>query len=395
VQELGEERSSDLFQFLLRDLQVEGVPLLSVDADQVHTLQAALWTTMAELYDNRSKEDQKVCLIFEEIPVSALRSFVDDFMILKTQERLIESLPELSGFSLSLVGKGVGPAILVELAAASEDAEEEDSLEAEIANTTQLSSEDQLKATAAMKSFVDRLIVTENVCPYTASTDVAPAGLEDKGIPPSALAYRGCGFSDVCHVLSSFWNCVCEILATPSNELSATILAMPTVGQQGMGKEKDHARFTSVSELLSRTLCLYRGDSVLELLYFYPAYDRDLVHPADKPAHGHLPPTSWLRPMLRWAGKEKEADSLSDSDLALSNYQRRSPVTAVCIKRVAMLDEAATGDSGIVDLDLGDDGVMVASGVPTYAQNAVRLAELGEEALRSQLDDEIAIATSR
>ncbi|KAL3795867.1 hypothetical protein ACHAWO_010159 [Cyclotella atomus] len=63
-------------------------------------LNAALWTTMAELSANPLAE--RVCLVLEDIP---LRHFV----VLKTQERLMQYLPELKRFSVSLVGKGVGP----------------------------------------------------------------------------------------------------------------------------------------------------------------------------------------------------------------------------------------------------------------------------------------------
>ena len=68
--EWPEDRRSAMFQTLLRDLQIEGVPLLGCDANQVHTLNAALWTTMAELGDQ--DDAQRACLILEEIPTSAL-----------------------------------------------------------------------------------------------------------------------------------------------------------------------------------------------------------------------------------------------------------------------------------------------------------------------------------
>ena len=53
---MDDEHRSSLFQTLLRDLQIEGVPLLGCDADQVATLNAAIWTTMAELGDNDNEQ---------------------------------------------------------------------------------------------------------------------------------------------------------------------------------------------------------------------------------------------------------------------------------------------------------------------------------------------------
>ena len=104
--DLDDERKANLFQALLRDLQIEGVPLLGCDANQVHTLNAALWTTMAELSANPKAD--RACLVLEEIPLSALLAFAEDFTVLKTQDRLMTYLPELRRFSVSVVGKGLG-----------------------------------------------------------------------------------------------------------------------------------------------------------------------------------------------------------------------------------------------------------------------------------------------
>jgi len=109
---------ADVFQALLRDLQIEGVPLLACDADQVHTLCAALWTTLAEMSESDSEE--KACLVMESIPLDALKAFIDDFAVLKGQPRLMDHLPELRRLSVSLVGKGVGPALVLESVARSE-----------------------------------------------------------------------------------------------------------------------------------------------------------------------------------------------------------------------------------------------------------------------------------
>jgi len=376
VEQLSEERKANLFQFLLRDLQVEGVPLLGVDADQVHTLQAALWTTLAELSEQSG--EQKACLVFEDIPVQALRSFVDDFIVLKTQTRLIQHLPEMNRINVSLLGKGVGPAVLIEVSA------EEGTHEKQKRPMV-----DENRCIAAMKMFVDRVVVGLKACPYTTSSDAAPGGLE--GISPAPISYRVCSFPDVFHVLSSFWNCICELLA--SDAVGCTVLLLPRVGTDI--EEDGHGRFAAVSELISRSLCLYRGDGVFDLLHFSPIYDRDRIYPVEKPAHGHIPPLSWLRAIVRHDGKIEEAESLSDADLALSNFQRRSPVTAVCIKRNSMMDAATAADElgGMVELSLGDRGeVARASGVPTYSRNAKILAEQGEEVLRSALEAEIAIA---
>ena len=196
IAELSDERKANLFQSLLRDLQIEGVPLLGCDATAVHTMSAALWTTMAELSEN--DDESKVCLVMESIPVGALKAFEEDFTILKTQERLIAHLPELNRISVSLVGKGVGPAFIIETNERTEEEKKEKELR------TQNTYEEE-KCTLALKSFIDRVVVNEQACPYTKNIDIAAVGLEAKGVTPGPVAYRYDGSSDACSVVGAFW----------------------------------------------------------------------------------------------------------------------------------------------------------------------------------------------
>ena len=374
VEELSEERKANLFQFLLRDLQVQGVPLLGVDADQVHTLQAALWTTMAEL--SEQDDEEKACLIFESIPVPALRSFVDDFMILKTQQRLMKFVPELERFSLSLVGKGVGPAVLIEVT-------KKDTT----TTATPTVVVDEHRNSAAMKMFVDRMVAGRQISGYPSSSssssskDADDASANNQQVPP--MMYRTCNIAETCHILSSFWNNICELLASPPG--NSIMLSLPTIDNPG--------RFGAVSELLSRSLCLYRGDDIFELLHFYPDYDRNQIHPVDKPAHGHLPPLSWLLSMLRHSGSDEQADKLSDQDVALLNYQRRAPVASVCIVPVDLLEANLSPADAIVNLDIGDGIIVQASGVETYSNSLIELCRQGEAQLKASLETEREMAS--
>lgn len=390
LEDMEQARKRNLFQCLLRDLQIEGSPLLECDVFQAHTLQAALWTTMAEL--SEQDDSQKVCLVLEGIGVDALQTFVDDFLVLKTQSRLMDHLSELQRISISVVGKGVGPAIVIETA---------DKSTFDLQRSTSESSFEEPKVTAAMKSFVDRVVAGHQVCPYTKSALKAPEGLEDVKIYAGPIGYRYSGFSEVCHILSAFWNCVCELLSVSDDKLSSVVLSMPALGSNSNTGEDSsaptplstaaaHDRFFAVAELVSRSLCLFRGDDVFEILHFYPEYDRDLVIPEDKPAHGHLPPMSWLRPMLRQAGHLEEASSLSDDDLRVSNFQRRSPFTGLVIKRVSHFGALAGSSNEIVELELDDGIIEKASGVPSYARNIIKLASEGQEKLQTALQVEIA-----
>lgn len=381
VEEMDEDRRSALFQTLLRDLQIEGVPLLGCDADQVSTLNAAIWTTMAELGDNDA--EQRACLVMEKIPTSALLAFAEDFTVLKTQDRLMKFLPELKRYSISVLGKGLGPALLIE----TEKRTVAEQLMAENLKAVQYTF-DKEKTIAALRSFVGRVVVGLEACPYTKSVDVSASGLESRGVVPGPVGYRYSATTDPCMAMSSFWNCICEMMSVPESELSSIMLSLPGIG---IGEDMAaHDRFSAVVELAGRYLCLFHGDGAFGLVHFHPAYDRSVIHPLNKPAYGHLPPTSWLRPILKMGGHGDDAERLSDDELALSNYQRRAPHTAINILRMSQVN-AAAGSKSIVELDLGDGRIEKASGITLYTRNTIRLAGLGRDALQSAVDGEVAM----
>mmetsp|Transcript_22302 Transcript_22302/g.33845 ORF Transcript_22302/g.33845 Transcript_22302/m.33845 type:complete len:191 (-) Transcript_22302:832-1404(-) len=100
----AEKYDPTTFKTKLSELEKAGVRLLSCDAKEVNTLSSALWSTMADL--SADDGEQRVCLVLESIPAGALEAFVQDFTVLKTQMRLMQYVPELARFSISLVAKG-------------------------------------------------------------------------------------------------------------------------------------------------------------------------------------------------------------------------------------------------------------------------------------------------
>lgn len=347
---LTEERRANLFQFLLRDLQVDGVPLLGIDSDQVQTLQAAIWTTMAGLLATaiEAKEEQKVCLVFESIPIDALKAFVEDFQMLQNDERIQQSLLEVIAFRMSMVGNGVGPAITLSVTA-------DDKLE--IVDKT-FAEENVSKA---MRSFVSRIVQDT-----------------DDSIGMKHPVYRYCGFDDSCHTLSAFWNCICELQSKP--EMDSIMLSFA-------------AKFDpALTDLINRSLCLYRGDDVFELVHYGPTYDRSSIGPSDQAAFGHLPPISWLTSVLK-----QNQSELPESDLAtVTNYQRRAPISAVLIKRVELLKDQAKHDEAAAssEIELNDGTKVSAFGLPLLAKSIKRLSATGVDQLEESLSSEIATIIS-
>ena len=347
-------RKANYFETTLRDLQIEGVPLLGCDADQVHTLQAALWTTMAELIDQ--DDAGKACLILEQIPIPALQAFVDDFLILRNQFDQMEYLPEINRLTASLVGKGLGPAILLEATAKKQGTP-----------PAKFSQGDEYKCSAAMKLFMNRVIIGD-------TNDPASIGLGDEG-SANPIIYRSSFSTNVCAALATFWNCICEMQL--SSDAGTICLMMPSIAAAS------HDRFAAVAQLLSRSLCLYQGDAVFSLVHFHPEYDRSKIYPLDKPAFGHLPPLGWLRPMLKANGDTVDID---DDALMRTNYQRRSPVMAVNIVRNSLL-----ADPKIVVIELELGMMTQASGLEVYCPNALALADTEDRVLKEAHDAEVSI----
>jgi hypothetical protein len=238
------ERRAELFQYLLRDLQIEGVPILSVDLPtessplQRAVWQAALWTTMAELYvsattmtttlstadpeenqpDALPSDVQKVCLVLEHVPVEHLQRWVDDFALWQgSREPYAQHLEEISMFQISLVGNGMGPAILITT----------NSSGLETVDRTTGSSKTTLEEDQMIKE-MQRFM--ERVLPARDDTDACHPSTSQSS--SRRILYRVCYFGDACHVMSAFWNAVCELEQQPPAESDGHIvLLVPNIDQ--------------------------------------------------------------------------------------------------------------------------------------------------------------------
>merc|ERR1739842_78914 len=69
------------------------------------------------------------------------------------------------------------------------------------------------------------------------------------------------------------------------------------------------------------------------------------------PVIGHMPRTESLREMILKNVDDDEAENWTDEQLKLQNYQRRSPLPGVIIKR-------ASKDNGNGDTPFGYDNIM-------------------------------------
>ena len=330
----SDERKAGLFQFLLRDLEIEGVPLLGCDGVAANkTLQGATWTVAGQLSENDF--ERKVCLVLEDIPVKDLKIFIDTFSSIKKQDRLMDSLHDLRRFSLSPVGNGIGPAMILET---------RNRTETEIAQYESITKEtpepNESKWRSAIEAFVKRSFPE---------------------LDNDATAYRFLGSSDACDILSGYWNCICELEAADSPEANTIVLSCPPMSDEG-----SLARFAAISEVINTLNSAY-PDYEYDLVYFHPSYDNDEVQSQNEPADGHIPPTSVLQNTLLRNKDDESVENLTDEQIRLQNYLRKSPLPGLIITR------ASNGNgSGRIDYE-----------------TVIRLANEGEEKLKAAVMEEI------
>mmetsp|Transcript_27136 Transcript_27136/g.56137 ORF Transcript_27136/g.56137 Transcript_27136/m.56137 type:complete len:426 (+) Transcript_27136:255-1532(+) len=341
-----DERRDNLFRFLLRDLEVEGVPLLACDGVAANkTLQGATWTVAGQLSAN--DYEQKVCLVLEDIPVEDLKAFVDLVSRIQARPEVVDSLPDLRRFSLSLLGNGIGPALIVETQNRTiAEAEEYESM---LTNTPE---PNELSWKASMESFVKRCFP-------------ATLGAADQ---QNNVAYRCLGSSDVCDVLAGYWNCVCEHEAAGESGADSIVLSCPPVSS---GTEYDetrggYARFLALFELIHAMNAEYKSDYDYDLIHLHPSYDRDEKISSEDRTNGHLPSTT---SSLLFSEEDGETTSLTEEQLRLQNYQRRSPLPGVIIRRVRKGSETEKAE--------------------LEYQNVLRLVQDGEEKLKEDHTEEL------
>mmetsp|Transcript_7640 Transcript_7640/g.9541 ORF Transcript_7640/g.9541 Transcript_7640/m.9541 type:complete len:170 (+) Transcript_7640:528-1037(+) len=167
-------------------------------------------------------------------------------------------------------------------------------------------------------------------------------------------------------------------------------------------------------DLMRKNLERYSEDTdeTLELVYYHPHYDssRPTSTTTNTISPGHLPPRSWMKPMMRMSCDidiVKRADTITEEELTLVDYQLKSPVPMVHIQRQAATNIAPAfpdgtppaitkttevkTDSELVHVSL-DDGEVISMSrgdLEEYVKNAVTLIAVGKTELALALDIEM------
>jgi hypothetical protein len=170
-------------------------------------------------------------------------------------------LPELTCISVSMVGKGEGPAFIIEMTERIE--KEKGEYISPLDNSF-----DEGKSTDALKMFIDCVVVNEHAFPYTKNVDLAVVGLEAKGVTPGPVAYCYDGSSDTFAVVGAFWTwyvqCLCSIFYSFYFKLVIKLLIQSLDQSCNIPHYKS---FTKMTSLLSVLLSLLLMMMMLPIQY--------------------------------------------------------------------------------------------------------------------------------
>lgn len=121
----------------------------------------------------------------------------------------------------------------------------------------------------AVKNFVNEVIVSFGLCPYTSSADVAATGpqLRKLGIVPGSVLYdvSGATSSSPEVMLCDFFTAAQQLLHTPDQEASTTLLVAPY-----FGKDSFREVFSPFSMVLTDFLQAIGANKEIGLVLFHP-----------------------------------------------------------------------------------------------------------------------------
>jgi hypothetical protein len=252
---LSEERRAKLFQFLLRDLQVEGVPLLEVEvSNNAYALQAAVWTIFAELFQSEEGDDSAetenghkaaACLILPGMSIDILRNFVTDFEAWQREHWLLAEIPELACLRVSLVGKGLGSALVLKVLP-------NVSGSSTTAVGTTLSAANERRYLQGMANFAT---IVQSMA--------SPLQQQEERMADGTLAFRCCPHHNIFSVLSTYWNCVCQLVS--DSKMQDLVLLLHDAAPETCST----SRFVAMTFLLRAGLS---EESRVNLAYYHPDF---------------------------------------------------------------------------------------------------------------------------
>jgi hypothetical protein len=221
------------------------------------------------------------------------------------------------------------------------------------------------------RSWVQRILVEQGICPFTKSDRKSGQGLSDVGVPVGAIAYHASFGQNVVQLQADTWRAILEMIqAGPSGKdgISSILLAAPEF-------DKDFDLWAGpIFAMLEAGVVAAQAQGQIGVVCFHPRYATP--DGTTWPGFGHMHSVPRLE---RWYQESSESPVLSRDEIAAGGaWQRRTPHATINVLRADQLEAAEARRSS---------GQM-------YTENIERLVGeqgIGSEKLLEDLEREIQI----
>jgi hypothetical protein len=224
----------------------------------------------------------------------------------------------------------------------------------------------------ATRSWVKRILVEQQICPFTKSSKYSGHGLADLNIPVARIDYVASDSQTLPELLTDTWTAMFQMLQAGSTETSSILLAAPAWNN-------DFASWAGpVFAVLEASVVAARAEAELGVVCFHPQYkvSDGSVFCGFGQMHSLPRLEQWVRDPTQEKVQQQqdhEHAQLSSSDIAAGGaFQRRTPHATINVLRADQLQAAETKRSS-ADL---------------YRRNVHCLNEIGWDKLQNDLEAE-------
>lgn len=188
-----------------------------------------------------------------------------------------------------------------------------------------------------MKSWVTRILVRMQICPFTKSNSKSGQGLGDFGVPVARIAYHYSSASkrQIYHLMADTWEAIFQMINAGSSGkdgISSILLAAPEFD--------NNFRLWAgpIFAMLEANVCAASAEQLVGVVCFHPRY---VVPDGNSwPGFGQMHSVPRLR---KWLSEYDEGllTEMSDSDIAAGGaWQRRTPHSTINVLRADQLEVA-------------------------------------------------------
>ena len=184
-------------------------------------------------------------------------------------------------------------------------------------------------ALSRSRAWVSRTLTKQGLgfCPYTASSEVAGAGLESYGIEAAPIAYRSSDAVALPGLLAAFWAACADMLDTGEAGTSSIILSAPH------WDDRWDEWYRVVFPLLEASVLASGLGRELGIVCFHPSYSTPSEGWLAKHRFGHMHATDKLRGYVEQQNPELSASADDELLTWAGSYQRRSPHAVINVVR--------------------------------------------------------------